>query len=161
MPLCLIVDICDSLSCADCNTESTSVDGDAGLCGEGQPDFRSILSYGVQEPRKFSESIVEMLVVCATTVHRVGLQTAPNEQCPRVPLMAWNTCAFTIQAIENILQDGGKSLFGSLQNRQLAGLKAIVQFSAAQRIKSSQAVIQRHFNDMLGGMWSFKSTYFH
>uniref|UniRef100_A0A8C2ZA80 E3 ubiquitin-protein ligase n=1 Tax=Cyclopterus lumpus TaxID=8103 RepID=A0A8C2ZA80_CYCLU len=117
---------------------------------EGQPDFRSILSYGVQEPRKFSDSIVEMLVVCATTVHRVGLQTAPNEQCPRVPLMAWNTCAFTIQAIENILQEGGKSLFGSLQNRQLAGLKAIVQFSAAQRIKSSQAVIQRHFNDMLG-----------
>uniref|UniRef100_A0A8C2ZBI4 E3 ubiquitin-protein ligase n=1 Tax=Cyclopterus lumpus TaxID=8103 RepID=A0A8C2ZBI4_CYCLU len=129
---------------------NTSVDGDTGLCGEGQPDFRSILSYGVQEPRKFSDSIVEMLVVCATTVHRVGLQTAPNEQCPRVPLMAWNTCAFTIQAIENILQEGGKSLFGSLQNRQLAGLKAIVQFSAAQRIKSSQAVIQRHFNDMLG-----------
>lgn len=28
----------------------SSVDGDAGLCGEGQPDFRSILSYGVQEP---------------------------------------------------------------------------------------------------------------
>uniref|UniRef100_A0A8C2Z771 E3 ubiquitin-protein ligase n=1 Tax=Cyclopterus lumpus TaxID=8103 RepID=A0A8C2Z771_CYCLU len=53
--------------------------------------------------RKFSDSIVEMLVVCATTVHRVGLQTAPNEQCPRVPLMAWNTCAFTIQAIGTLL----------------------------------------------------------
>lgn len=52
--------------------------------------------------RKFSDSIVEMLVVCATTVHRVGLQTAPNELCPRVPLMAWNTCAFTIQAIGTI-----------------------------------------------------------
>lgn len=37
--------------------------------------------------------------MCATTVHRVGLQTAPNELCPKVPLMAWNTCAFTIQAI--------------------------------------------------------------
>ncbi|XP_042356374.1 E3 ubiquitin-protein ligase UBR1 [Plectropomus leopardus] len=134
----------------DCNTEGSSVDVDTGLCGEGQPDFRSILSYGVQEPRKFSDSIVEMLVVCATTVHRVGLQTAPNELCPRVPLMAWNTCAFTIQAIENILQEEGKPLFGSLQNRQLAGLKAIVQFSAAQRLKSSQAVIQRHFADMLG-----------
>uniref|UniRef100_A0A4W6FB94 E3 ubiquitin-protein ligase n=1 Tax=Lates calcarifer TaxID=8187 RepID=A0A4W6FB94_LATCA len=117
---------------------------------KGQPDFRSILSYGVQEPRKFSDSIAEMLVVCATTVHRVGLQTAPNELCPRVPLMAWNTCAFTIQAIENILQEEDKSLFGSLQNRQLAGLKAIVQFSASQRLKSSQAVIQRHFTDMLG-----------
>eukprot|EP00064_Thunnus_orientalis_P001557 superscaffoldBa00000107_g1560 len=134
----------------DCNTESSSGDGDTGLCGEGQPDFRSILSYGVQEPRKFSDSVAEMLVVCATTVHRVGLQTAPNEMCPRVPLMAWNTCAFTIQAIENILQEEGKPLFGSLQNRQHAGLKAIVQFSAAQRFKSSQSVIQRHFTDMLG-----------
>ncbi|XP_071354990.1 E3 ubiquitin-protein ligase UBR1 isoform X2 [Trachinotus anak] len=135
----------------DCNAEGNSADGETmALCGEGQPDFRSILSYGVQEPRKFSDSIAEMLVVCATTVHRVGLQTAPNELCPRVPLMAWNTCAFTIQAIENILQEEEKSLFGSLQNRQLAGLKAIVQFSASQRLKSSQAVIQRHFTDMLG-----------
>lgn len=52
--------------------------------------------------RKFSDSIAEMLVVCATTVHRVALQTAPNELCPRVPLMAWNTCAFTIQAIGTV-----------------------------------------------------------
>uniref|UniRef100_A0A3Q3G1J9 E3 ubiquitin-protein ligase n=1 Tax=Labrus bergylta TaxID=56723 RepID=A0A3Q3G1J9_9LABR len=117
---------------------------------EGQLDPRSILSYGLREPRRLSDSIVEMLVVCATTVHRVGLQTAPNELCPCVPLMAWNTCAFTIQAIENILQEEEKPLFGSLQNRQLAGLKAIVQFSAAQRLKSSQAVIQRHFAGMLG-----------
>ncbi|XP_072221538.1 E3 ubiquitin-protein ligase UBR1 [Leuresthes tenuis] len=128
----------------------SGISGTTGLCGEGQPDFRSILSYGVQEPRKFSDSITEMLVVCATTVHRVGLKTAPNELCPRVPLMAWNTCAFTIQAIENILQEEDKPLFGSLQNRQLAGLKAIVQFSASQRLKSSQAVIQRHFTDMMG-----------
>ena len=34
---------------------------------------------------------------------------------------------------------------------QLSGLKAIVQFAATQRIKSSQAVVQRHFADMLGG----------
>lgn len=96
--------------------------------------------------RKFSDGIAEMLVVCATTVHRVGLKTPPNELCPRVPLMAWNTCAFTIQAIgnsapifslllntltfaflsvcllfftENILQEEEKPLFGSLQNRQV------------------------------------------
>nr|XP_019940317.1 PREDICTED: E3 ubiquitin-protein ligase UBR1 isoform X1 [Paralichthys olivaceus] len=136
----------------DCSTEGNSSEVETGLCGQGQPDFRSILSYGVQEPRKFSDSIVEMLVVCATTVHRVGLQTPPNELCPRVPLMAWNTCAFTIQAIENILQAEGKSLFGSLQNRQLAGLKAIVQFSASQRLKSPQTIIQRHFTDMLGAL---------
>uniref|UniRef100_A0A667XZ29 E3 ubiquitin-protein ligase n=1 Tax=Myripristis murdjan TaxID=586833 RepID=A0A667XZ29_9TELE len=109
-----------------------------------------ILSARIKGLKKFSDSIAEMLVVCATTVHRVGLQTAPNELCPYVPVMAWNTCAFTIQAIENILQGEDKPLFGSLQNRQLAGLKAAVQFSAAQRLKSSQAVVQRHFTDMLG-----------
>ncbi|XP_038123293.1 E3 ubiquitin-protein ligase UBR1 isoform X2 [Cyprinodon tularosa] len=128
----------------------SSSSGTTGLFGDGQPDFRSILAYGVQEPRKFSDGIAEMLVVCATTVHRVGLKTAPNELCPRVPLMAWNTCAFTIQAIENILQEEDKPLFGSLQNRQIAGLKAIVQFAASQRLKSSQGVIQRHFADMIG-----------
>ncbi|XP_051941847.1 E3 ubiquitin-protein ligase UBR1 isoform X3 [Hippocampus zosterae] len=133
---------------ADCDMEGSN-DCDAVLCREGQPDFRALLSYGVQKPRKFSDSIAEMLVVCATAVHRVGLQTVPNELCPRVPLMAWNTCAFTLQAIENILLEEDKPLFGSLQNRQLAGMKAIVQFSAAQRIKSSQAVIQRHFTEML------------
>uniref|UniRef100_A0A8B9KQN1 E3 ubiquitin-protein ligase n=1 Tax=Astyanax mexicanus TaxID=7994 RepID=A0A8B9KQN1_ASTMX len=47
---------------------------------------------------KYSSSITDMLVVCATTVHRVGLQTAPNEVCPHVPVMTWNTCAYTIQA---------------------------------------------------------------
>lgn len=101
---------------------------------------------------KYSSSIMEMLVVCATTVHRVGLQTAPNELCPLVPVMTWNTCAYTIQAtgemlfpftpslslssvessvchfinfmtvmfsVENMLQEEGKTLFGSLQNRQV------------------------------------------
>uniref|UniRef100_A0A6Q2YIS5 E3 ubiquitin-protein ligase n=1 Tax=Esox lucius TaxID=8010 RepID=A0A6Q2YIS5_ESOLU len=110
---------------------------------------------GCSGERKFSDSITEMLVVCATTVHRVGLQTAPNELCPRVAIMSWNTCAFTIQAIENMLQEVEKTLFGSLQNRQvghLAGLKAVVQFSATQHLKSSHAVIQKHFTDMFGAL---------
>ncbi|XP_046711512.1 E3 ubiquitin-protein ligase UBR1 isoform X2 [Silurus meridionalis] len=122
---------------------------EAGLLEDTQTDFRSILSFGVQPPPKYSSSIMEMLVVCATTVHRVGLQTAPNELCPHVPVMTWNTCAYTIQATENMLQEEGKALFGSLQNRQLSGLKALVQFSAIQRMKSSQNVIQKHFTDML------------
>uniref|UniRef100_A0A8C1EI00 E3 ubiquitin-protein ligase n=1 Tax=Cyprinus carpio carpio TaxID=630221 RepID=A0A8C1EI00_CYPCA len=107
-----------------------------------------IMSCRIRGP-KFSRSITEMLGVCANTVHRVGLQTAPNDLCPYVPVMSWNTCAYTIQATDNMLQEEGKPLFGSLQNRQLSGLKALVQFSAAQRLKSSQAVIQKHFADML------------
>uniref|UniRef100_A0A8C2HB39 E3 ubiquitin-protein ligase n=1 Tax=Cyprinus carpio TaxID=7962 RepID=A0A8C2HB39_CYPCA len=58
---------------------------------------------GLRGTPKFSRSITEMLGVCATTVHRVGLQTAPNDLCPYVPVMSWNTCAYTIQAIGNAL----------------------------------------------------------
>uniref|UniRef100_A0A7N8X0Y5 E3 ubiquitin-protein ligase n=1 Tax=Mastacembelus armatus TaxID=205130 RepID=A0A7N8X0Y5_9TELE len=89
---------------------------------------------GLKSVTQDNDSIVEMLVVCATTVHRVGLQTAPNELCPRVPLMAWNTCAFTIQAIGKI---------------------------SSQRLKSSHAVIQRHFTDMLGGTWFIQAYSIH
>uniref|UniRef100_A0A8C1FWE3 E3 ubiquitin-protein ligase n=1 Tax=Cyprinus carpio TaxID=7962 RepID=A0A8C1FWE3_CYPCA len=125
------------------NNSEKAADEATALFDESQAEFRSILSFGVQE------SITEMLGVCANTVHRVGLQTAPNDLCPYVPVMSWNTCAYTIQATDNMLQEEGKPLFGSLQNRQLSGLKALVQFSAAQRLKSSQAVIQKHFADML------------
>ncbi|KAK3538210.1 hypothetical protein QTP70_033114 [Hemibagrus guttatus] len=122
---------------------------ETGLFEDTQTDFRSILSFGVQPLPQYSSSIMEMLAVCATTVHRVGLQTAPNELCPFMPVMTWNTCAYTIQATENMLQEEGKALFGSLQNRQLAGLKALVKFSAIQRMKCSQSVTQKHFTDML------------
>ncbi|XP_052436368.1 E3 ubiquitin-protein ligase UBR1 isoform X3 [Carassius gibelio] len=132
----------------DKNTKEAAREA-AAVFDESQAEFRSILSFGVQESPKFSRSITEMLGVCGTTVHRVGLQTAPNDLCPYVPVMSWNTCAYTIQATENMLEEEGKPLFGSLQNRQLSGLKALVQFSAAQRLKSSQAVIQKHFADML------------
>ncbi|XP_058847458.1 E3 ubiquitin-protein ligase UBR1-like [Acipenser ruthenus] len=119
---------------------------------ESPADFRSILSFGVQATARYSESINEMLVVCATAAYRVGLKVDPNETDPRVPLMSWNTCAFTIQAIENMLEEEGKPLFGSLQNRQHAGLKALVQFAAAQRLTSSQAVVQKHFTHLLSGL---------
>ncbi|XP_063058960.1 E3 ubiquitin-protein ligase UBR1 [Engraulis encrasicolus] len=129
--------------------EHTGSSVDPETFGMGQAEFRSILSFGVREPRKFSDSILQMVQVCGTTIHRVGLQAPPNEQCPHVPVMSWNTCAYTIQATENMLQEEGKALFGSLQNRQLAGLKAVVQFSATQRVISTQAVVQKHFTNML------------
>lgn len=46
----------------------------------------------------YSKSIVEMLLLFATAVYRVGLKVDPNEADPRVSLMAWSACAFTIQS---------------------------------------------------------------
>lgn len=95
----------------------------------------------------------------------------------------FNLMCFCVPASENMLVEEGKALFGSLQSRQvcqasshvlqhewwasvcvcqcliwtallqLAGLKAVVQFSAAQRLRSSQVMIQKQFTNMLAGMW--------
>ncbi|XP_053127258.1 E3 ubiquitin-protein ligase UBR1 isoform X2 [Hemicordylus capensis] len=117
---------------------------------DSSSEFHSILSFGVQPLVKYSNSIKEMIVLFATTVYRIGLKVAPDETDPRVPMMTWSTCAFTIQCLENLLEDEGKPLFGSLQNRQHSGLKALVQFAAAQRTTSPQSLIQGHLVRLLG-----------
>ncbi|XP_070613913.1 E3 ubiquitin-protein ligase UBR1 [Erythrolamprus reginae] len=113
-------------------------------------EFHSILSFGVQPLIEYSNSIKEMVILFATAIYRIGLQVAPNEVDPRIPMMTWSTCAFTIQCLENLLEDEGKALFGSLQSRQHSGLKALVQFAAVQRTTVPQHVIQQHLVRLLG-----------
>ncbi|KAG8449458.1 hypothetical protein GDO86_016202 [Hymenochirus boettgeri] len=112
-------------------------------------EFRSILSFGVQAPPRYPTSTEGMLVHFATTVFRVGLNVSPNESDPRMPVMTWNTCAFTIQCIESLLQDDEKPLIGSLQNRQHSGLKALVKFAEAQRVTCPQPFILKHLVRLL------------
>ncbi|KAG8560946.1 hypothetical protein GDO81_015191 [Engystomops pustulosus] len=112
-------------------------------------EFRSILSFGVQSPIKYSASTKEMLVHFANTVYCTGLNVSPNESDPRLPVMTWNTCAYTIQSIESLLREEDRPLFGSLQNRQHAGLKALVKFAEAQRVTFPQATIQSHLVQLL------------
>lgn len=40
-----------------------------------------------------------MVILFATTIYRIGLKVPPDELDPRVPMMTWSTCAFTVQAI--------------------------------------------------------------
>ncbi|KAB1277143.1 E3 ubiquitin-protein ligase UBR1 [Camelus dromedarius] len=123
--------------------------------GDSTFEFHSILSFGVQSSIKYSNSIKEMVLLFATTIYRIGLKLPPDETDPRIPMMTWSTCAFTVQAIgnykrtENLLGDEGKPLFGALQNRQHNGLKALMQFAIAQRITCSQVLIQKHLIRLL------------
>lgn len=65
----------------------------------------------------YSESIKEMLATFGTATYKVGLKVHPNEEDPRVPIMCWGSCAYTIQSIERILSDEDKPLFGPLPCR--------------------------------------------
>uniref|UniRef100_A0A8B9JVH3 E3 ubiquitin-protein ligase n=1 Tax=Astyanax mexicanus TaxID=7994 RepID=A0A8B9JVH3_ASTMX len=67
----------------------------------------------------YSSSIKEMLTTFGTATYKVGLKVHPNEQDPRVPIMCWGSCAYTIQSIERLLVDEEKPLFGSLPCRQV------------------------------------------
>uniref|UniRef100_A0A8C5X1K2 E3 ubiquitin-protein ligase n=1 Tax=Malurus cyaneus samueli TaxID=2593467 RepID=A0A8C5X1K2_9PASS len=64
-------------------------------------------------------SIKEMLTTFGTATYKVGLKVHPNEEDPRVPIMCWGSCAYTIQTIERILADEDKPLFGHLPCRQV------------------------------------------
>uniref|UniRef100_A0A8C6Y7Q4 E3 ubiquitin-protein ligase n=1 Tax=Naja naja TaxID=35670 RepID=A0A8C6Y7Q4_NAJNA len=66
---------------------------------DASSEFHSILSFGVQPLIEYSNSIKEMVVLFATAIYRIGLQVAPNEVDPRIPIMTWSTCAFTIQCL--------------------------------------------------------------
>lgn len=69
--------------------------------GDSTFEFHSILSFGIQPSIKYSNSIKEMVILFATTIYRIGLKVPPDETDPRVPMMTWSTCAFTVQAIGN------------------------------------------------------------
>ncbi|KAJ4923804.1 hypothetical protein JOQ06_028059 [Pogonophryne albipinna] len=62
----------------------------------------------------FSSSISEMITTFSMSIYKVSLKLNPNELDPRVPVLSWATCAYTIQSIERLLMDEDKPLFGTL-----------------------------------------------
>ncbi|XP_066553161.1 E3 ubiquitin-protein ligase UBR2 isoform X2 [Amia ocellicauda] len=100
----------------------------------------------------YSGSIKEMLTTFGTATYKVGLKVHPNEQDPRVPIMCWGSCAYTIQSIERLLHDEEKPLFGSLPCRQDDCLRSLTRFGAACWTVSSLPVVQNHFTRLLAAL---------
>ncbi|XP_061614243.1 E3 ubiquitin-protein ligase UBR2 isoform X2 [Phyllopteryx taeniolatus] len=93
----------------------------------------------------FSSSIIEMITTFSMSTYKVGLKANPNEQDQRVPVLSWSTCAYTIQAIERLLMDEDKPLFGGLPCRQDDCLSAITRFSSACWMSASLNTVHTHF----------------
>ncbi|KAM4903690.1 E3 ubiquitin-protein ligase UBR2 isoform 2-T2 [Sylvia borin] len=109
-----------------------------------RPDFK------LKNP--YSESIKEMLTTFGTATYKVGLKVHPNEEDPRVPIMCWGSCAYTIQTIERILADEDKPLFGHLPCRQDDCLTSLTRFAAAHWTVSSLSAVQGHFCTLLASL---------
>uniref|UniRef100_A0A8C0UYE9 E3 ubiquitin-protein ligase n=1 Tax=Cyanistes caeruleus TaxID=156563 RepID=A0A8C0UYE9_CYACU len=109
-----------------------------------RPDFK------LKNP--YSESIKEMLTTFGTATYKVGLKVHPNEEDPRVPIMCWGSCAYTIQTIERLLADEDKPLFGHLPCRQDDCLTSLTRFAAAHWTVSSLSAVQGHFCTLLASL---------
>ncbi|XP_072565835.1 E3 ubiquitin-protein ligase UBR2 isoform X4 [Paramormyrops kingsleyae] len=100
----------------------------------------------------FSSTVKEMLTTFGTATYKIGLKVHPNEQDPRVPIMCWGSCAYTIQSIERLLVDEEKPLFGSLPCRQDDCLRSLTRFSAACWTTASLPSVQGHFIRLLAAL---------
>uniref|UniRef100_A0A8C9ZWX3 E3 ubiquitin-protein ligase n=1 Tax=Sander lucioperca TaxID=283035 RepID=A0A8C9ZWX3_SANLU len=100
----------------------------------------------------FSSSVSEMITTFSMATYKVGLKLNPNETDPRVPVLSWSTCAFTIQSIERLLMDEEKPLFGSLPCRQDDCLSSLARFSSACWTAAPPTTTHTHFIRLLAAL---------
>uniref|UniRef100_A0A8C7SJ68 E3 ubiquitin-protein ligase n=1 Tax=Oncorhynchus mykiss TaxID=8022 RepID=A0A8C7SJ68_ONCMY len=100
----------------------------------------------------YSSTIKEMLTTFGSATYKVGLKVHPNEQDPRIPIMCWSSCAYTIQSIERLLVDEKKPLFGSLPCRQDDCLSSLARFGSACWTAACQPTVQGHFIRLLAAL---------
>ncbi|TRY85639.1 hypothetical protein DNTS_008798 [Danionella cerebrum] len=141
-----------ALLAAHRKTKSSSAEGvdDAEAVREPPPPECFRLDRTLVNP--YSSTIKEMLTTFGTATYKVGLKVHPNEQDPRVPIMCWGSCAYTIQSIERLLFDEEKPLFGSLPCRQDDCLSSLTRFGAACWTVSSPDSVQNHFIRLLAAL---------
>lgn len=90
---------------------------------------------------KFSESLLEMMKLFSQATYIIGLNLHPYPDDDRVPLTAWWSCSYTIHAIEWLLRDQGKPLFGELSSRNSNCLQAIIRFvSSSLQVFDAQTI---------------------
>uniref|UniRef100_A0A669F0A3 E3 ubiquitin-protein ligase n=1 Tax=Oreochromis niloticus TaxID=8128 RepID=A0A669F0A3_ORENI len=104
------------------------------------------------ELNPFSSSISEMITTFSLSTYKVGLKVNPNEQDPRVPVLSWSSCAYTIQSIERLLMDEEKPLFGSLPCRQDDCLSSLTRFSSACWTAAPLKTVHTHFIRLLSAL---------
>uniref|UniRef100_A0A3Q4MJ36 E3 ubiquitin-protein ligase n=1 Tax=Neolamprologus brichardi TaxID=32507 RepID=A0A3Q4MJ36_NEOBR len=100
----------------------------------------------------FSSCISEMITTFSLSTYKVGLKVNPNEQDPRVPVLSWSSCAYTIQSIERLLMDEEKPLFGSLPCRQDDCLSSLTRFSSACWTAAPLKTVHTHFIRLLSAL---------
>ncbi|XP_029032051.2 E3 ubiquitin-protein ligase UBR2 [Osmia bicornis bicornis] len=86
-------------------------------------------AYG-QSGVTLSENLISTIHFFAQATYAKQFGAEPHEGDSRVPLLAWKSTAYSIHAIESLLQDMDKPLFGALSSRQRDNLEGLARISA-------------------------------
>ncbi|XP_058507486.1 E3 ubiquitin-protein ligase UBR2 isoform X4 [Solea solea] len=116
-----------------------------GAAEEAEPEAPEGFRVDFTPQSSFSSSISEMINTFSLSTYKVTLKLNPNDADPRVPVLSWFTCAYTIQSIERLLMDEDKPLFGSLPCRQDDCLSSLTRFSSACWTAAPLKTTHTHF----------------
>ncbi|CAG0889985.1 unnamed protein product [Darwinula stevensoni] len=87
----------------------------------------------------------EMMSLFSQRVYMIGLRVDPHAEDSRVPLMVWQTVAFSIHNTEWLLRYDSKDLFGSFSARQQDCLSSLVRFACTfSSIQPYREAVQYH-----------------
>ncbi|XP_071525838.1 LOW QUALITY PROTEIN: E3 ubiquitin-protein ligase UBR2 [Panulirus ornatus] len=78
----------------------------------------------------FPSQTSDMMSSFAHAVYMHGLGVNPNFSSRRIPLMVWDTAAYTIHTLEETQRNASRALLTSLSSRQRDCLAALVKFAA-------------------------------
>lgn len=104
-----------------------SVDNIEKELGESTGPAFSVL-FSQTGPRNLSQSLVDMIINFAQSTYTKGLNVNPSFDS-YLPVMAWNTCYYTILSTESLLAYEEKPLFGALSSRQRDCLESLTRFA--------------------------------
>ncbi|XP_064603615.1 E3 ubiquitin-protein ligase UBR2-like isoform X2 [Liolophura sinensis] len=101
---------------------------------------------------QFSEGMKDMLKKFTRDVYCVGLSVHPDDENVRVPVLTWNTCAYTLLTVEQCLREEQKPVFAALSSRQTDCLDSLVKVSAVVSQIISPDMIKRHCVRLLSAL---------
>jgi len=76
----------------------------------------------------FPTSVYEIMNTFCQTTYRIGLGELPHVLDELIPLMVWNSCAFTVISVVISAMDNNKPTLGSLSSRQNDCLSTLIRF---------------------------------
>ncbi|XP_054719736.1 E3 ubiquitin-protein ligase UBR2-like [Uloborus diversus] len=90
----------------------------------------------------FSQNLIDMMKLFTEATYTVGLNVVVNESDVRIISMSWWACTYTIHAMEWMLRDKKKALFGAHSSRNALCLDAITRFCGASLLIFDHDVVR-------------------